>query len=381
MSNPPPLRVLQFLAQYPGRDGTSAYGTGLARAMNRIWPGSCPILSLRPDERPAPEGVELVRHPRTERNPFRLPASLKAELASNRQRLDGVVLHGTYHPGNAAMARELRRQGIPYVFMPHDPYVPGLTRHHALRKWLYWHAFEKHVAARACAVQLLDETHEDPLRARGIEVPVFAVPNGCDPELLDDPTLRLTEPGKQAEVRIQYLGRMDRNHKGLDLLIEGFARFVAGGGAAASYELVLTGNDWEDRASLERLAAHRGVGERVRFTGPRPESSSQIQGEADLVVLASRFDGFGLTVMEAMLVARPVLVSTRAGVAGHVAKARGGWLFEPEPEAIAKAMEQASRSRDEWPEMGRRNQDYVLKNLTWEQVARRTMEGYRRVFA
>jgi glycosyltransferase involved in cell wall biosynthesis len=377
------MRIAQFLAQYPGRDGTSAYGTGLAAAMHRRWPGTCPILSYRTDGREAPAGVEVLCHPRRGKNPFGVPAGLAQDLLANRHQLDGVVLHGTYNPPNAGLARALRRAGIPYLFMPHDPYVRELRDHHPLRKAVYWRLFEKPLIEGARAVQLLDATHEAPLRELGCRVPVFSIPNGCDPAMLDalDPENTRRPGAVEGETKLLYLGRMDRNHKGLDLLLDGFARFCAADpAAAAGLRLVLTGNDWSDRAALESMTAALGITGRVTFTGARREASIQLHSEADLVVLPSRFDGFGLTIVEAMLAARPVLVSRRAGVASHVELAGGGFLMDPTPESIQAALAAAMSRRSGWADLGEMNRDYVLHQLTWDQVAARTMAEYQRLF-
>ena len=105
-----------------------------------------------------------------------------------------------------------------------------------------------------------------------------------------------------------------------------------------------------------------------------------IFSEADMVVLSSRFDGFGLCVVEGMLAARPALVSDAAGVSEHVQKAGGGWLFPPNPESVSTAIQQAMNDRQQWAEMGMRNQDYVKNHLTWDDTARKTMEMYRAWF-
>jgi glycosyltransferase involved in cell wall biosynthesis len=315
--------MLHFLPHYPGRDGTSSFCTGLATALNRIAPESCLVVSARRDERPAPPGVPVIRYPVSRGGPFAVAPEFLRDLRENRHQVDVVMLHGTYNPPMATLGKQLRTFGIPYVFIPHDPYVRELTRHHVVRKAIYWQIFEKPLIEGALAVQLLDASHQEPLRKRGCQVPVFVVPNGCDPEVLKQPVTSSRVPGKEAEIQVLYLGRMDRNHKGLDLLLKGFALLLRDAEESRNgLRLVLTGNDWEDRPALERLAKSLGISDRVNFTGPRRESSHQIHSEADLVVLPSRFDGFGLTIIEAMLAARPVLVSSRAG---GVSCSRGWW--------------------------------------------------------
>ncbi len=62
-------------------------------------------------------------------------------------------------------------------------------------------------------------------------------------------------------------------------------------------ELILTGNDWTDRQFLERLSKRLGIESAVTFTGRREETAMEIVCEADLVLLPSRFDGFGLCIV------------------------------------------------------------------------------------
>mgnify|MGYP000044156023 CR=1 FL=1 len=373
------LRVAQFVPHYPSLEGLSAYCRGLSKEMNQLVPGSCPIITLREDLKYVSGEEELLHYPSFSRNPMSLPKQLLRDLKSNKHQLDGIVFHGPYHPKVAMLRRFLTKHGIPYIFVPHDPYVPELTKHHGFRKFVFWHLFERHTIEGAKAVQILAPEHEVPLRKLGFTVPVEEIPNGCELEALSEIPDTVRAPGEGEVIRIQYMGRMDRNHKGLDLLIVAFAAFVEEH-PDENVELVLTGNDWEDRGELEDLAEKSGKGDRIIFTGPRPEHSLAIHSEADIVILPSRFDGFGLTIVEAMLASRPALVSSRAGAASHVKKAGGGWVFAPTIPDIKEALSNAVEKRSEWKKMGEANHHYVINHLTWEQTARKTMDMYRAYF-
>ena len=373
------LRVAQFVPHYPSVEGISAYCRGLSREMDLLEPGSCPVITLRTNLDKVTGDEELLHYPHRSWNPMSLPRQLIKDLERNVHDLDGVVFHGAYHPKIGVLRKQLERMGMPYIFVPHDPYVPELTRHHAIRKWFFWHAYEKGTIQGALAVQLLASEHEEPLRRLGFNVPTEVIPNGCELETLSIVPNSDRRPDQNERVKIQFIGRMDRNHKGLDLLIMAFAEF-AKIGSYDNVDLVLTGNDWEDREELETMAVKLGLQDRVIFTGPRPEHSLVILSEADLVILPSRFDGFGLCIVEAMLAARPVLVSNRAGVSSHVAEAGGGWLLEPSVEGIKKALIEACGEKERWEKMGEANREYVTNNLTWKQAAQKTLEMYRRHF-
>lgn len=342
--------------------------------MNRRYPGSCGIISGKIDGR---DSEDLIYHyPGRVRSSFGVPKELKDHLASGRLKLDGVVLHGTYNPPMVGMAAFLRKIGLPYLFIPHDPYPPSLLYHHRWRKSIFWALFEKPMIEGAVAVQLLDASHEKFLRDLGVKVSTFVQPNGCELESLKQLEGDAHIPGSRPILRIQYLGRMDRNHKGLDLLIRAFAELDGD----EPLELWLVGNDWHDREELEGLAHSLGLSDRVYFKGRRPEPSIVLHAATDVSVLPSRFDGFGLTIVEAMLAGRPVLVSAQAGVSTHVKQAGAGWVVEPTVGGLAEALREVVASRERLADLGQRGKDYVFDHLTWDQVSENTYREYRRCF-
>ncbi|MDB2430200.1 glycosyltransferase, partial [Akkermansiaceae bacterium] len=176
--------------------------------MNRLEPGSCVIITRRADAAERAEAEdELLVYRRASRNPFALPLHLERDLRENRHGIDGVVLHGVYNPPNVGMSRLLCRLGIPYIFLPHDPYPPALQNHHRFRKLVYWKLFEERMIKRAAAVQLLDEGHEAFLRNLGCQVPIFSHPNGCESETLNLLKGRPYVPGSRKIPQLHYLGR------------------------------------------------------------------------------------------------------------------------------------------------------------------------------
>jgi len=374
--------VAHILSYYPGQEGLTSFCRGLGRAFEDVPEVEVPIISFRfKPPREVQENEPLViNFPHQPGHPFSLPGTFLKALDDGELRLDGAIMHGAYSPQVHALSRALKKRGIPYIFMPHDPYVKSLRRHHAVRKFVYWHFCEKWVIENAAAVQLLSPSHEAPLRELGCKVPVYTVANGCDPADLARIPLDARVPGKSEDFVIQFLGRMDRNHKGLDLLLRGYAGFLRKIPGDAKVKLVLSGNDWEDRPFLESLAGSLGLGERVEFTGRVTDHSVTVHSRADLSVLCSRFDGFGLTIVEALLAGRPVLVSRAAGVASFVDEAQAGFIVEPREASICEGFLLAWEQRGELAAMGKRGQRFVVENLTWEMIARRSAAIYSEVF-
>jgi glycosyltransferase involved in cell wall biosynthesis len=105
----------------------------------------------------------------------------------------------------------------------------------------------------------------------------------------------LDKPTGEGVFTIVHLGRLEVVTKGLDLLVEGFAK--AGLGQA---RLVLAGPDWgHERASLERLARDYGCSQRVFFPGAvYGADKERLLASADLFVAASRWDAFNISLAD-----------------------------------------------------------------------------------
>jgi glycosyltransferase involved in cell wall biosynthesis len=305
---------------------------------------------------------------------FALPPALGRFVAERLAPGRGVcVLNGMFHPSVYALARRLRRCGVPYVVAPHDPYDAAVFRRNAHLKWPYWFLFERGLLARAAAIQVLDSRHALGLRTLGVATPVIATDNGVAPERVPPvERLRWRPPGEPA--RLGFLGRIDAYNKGLDLLVDAFARLAPRTDAV----LTLQGPDWGDRARLERRVRRAGLAARVAFPGPDyARGATEIVGDYDLFCSPSRFEGFGLAALEAMLAARVLLVSERAGIARHVAASGCGLAVEPTVDAVVAGLAALLGRRDEWRSMGLRGREHALEHLHWGSIAAQLLREYR----
>jgi len=107
------------------------------------------------------------------------------------------------------------------------------------------------------------------------------------------------------------------------------ARFVIVGKAEGAGERAY-------EAEMQALARARGLGERLRFAGPRRDIPEVMRG-LDLFVLSSRHEGFGRVVAEAMAAARPVIVTREGAPPELVEEDRFGLCARPgDPEDYAE---------------------------------------------
>lgn len=282
------------------------------------------------------------------------------------------LLNGVFNPNAYLVSRVCRRMGIPYIVAPHDPYHPTIfaTRKHL--KWPYWYLRERPMLRQARAVQILDLRHAEWLRRYGVQTPVIEVVNGYAPEdvlPLDSLTWRTGGPA-----RMLYMGRMDAHNKGLDILLDAFAQLVN----QTDAHLTLQGPDWGDKATLIRRARRLNLGQRAEFVEADYNiPSARITSDHDVFLLPSRFEGFGLSALEAMLSGRPILVSDVAGIAPHVRASGCGVVISVDIEHVKEGLLNILSLRPKWKEMGLAGREYALKHLRWERIAAETLDHYR----
>ena len=276
-----------------------------------------------------------------------------------------------FHPRVAGLARYLSRQGIPYVVAPHDPYHPEVFRKRPWAKWVYWRLIERRLLSKAAAVQLLDERHASFLTARGVSTQTFVVPNGFDPgSVPDEDALSWTDRGP---TRILYLGRVDQHNKGLDILVDA----VADVAPQVDVRVTIQGPDWGDAQRLRTYVRRLGLDNLVTIEGPDfTKRAVDIIAMHDIFCLPSRYEGFGLAALEAMLAARPIVVSEIAGIASHIEASGAGMVVPCTRTDVAAALRSVIDKRCAWRTMGRQGRSYALDQLSWASIARRALGAY-----
>jgi glycosyltransferase involved in cell wall biosynthesis len=253
------------------------------------------------------------------------PTSMRLRLAALAARdVDLAHLHATFTPSNNMLAARLP---VPYVISPHGGYAKASLVRHATRKRLYAILAERRTLRRAALRTVLTRTEAESLRAFGVHEPVEVIPNGVAPAPTNvDRTAFRAELGLGAEASLLvYAGRVDLWHKGLDILVRGIAE-------APQWHAAIVGPDFRgSREALQGLADDLGLGHRLMFTGPRRgRRLDEALAAADLFAHPSRWEGLPISLLEALRVGVPALVSPAVEQAVGVAAAGAGWVAAAE---------------------------------------------------
>lgn len=185
-------------------------------------------------------------------------------------------------------------------------------------------ALERAVIAAADVCVATSHVTADRLYAEGIARHVLVAEPGAD--RLPRPDTGGQEPSS-ALLRLLFVGNILRRKRVLELC-EAFVRMTC-----ASAELVLVGSELEPEyaADVRAVVSQAGLERRVKFLGPLPaEGVAEQLAQADVLVLPSILEGYGMVLSEALWASVPV-IAARVGAASQlVAQTGAGLLYEPD---------------------------------------------------
>lgn len=252
-----------------------------------------------------------------------------------------VHIHALFSFVSVVAALAARWRGVPYLVCPHGSLTHyGITQRRPWLKRLSLKYIEGPILRHANAVHFTSEAERDEALTLGIPFNAVVIPLGIDPL---EP--RPVEPRDRADptplgvTRLLYLSRLDPK-KNLEGLIQALGLLKMGGRAGQRLQLLIAGDgDSGYVASLKKLADEKGVSEQVHWLGyVGGDPKAELFASADIFVLPSYSENFGIAVVEALSAGLPCVLGKGVAVAGDVVEAAAGIAVEPEPKQIAEAI-------------------------------------------
>ena len=249
-------------------------------------------------------------------------------LRSNAGHYSSLIVHGLWQYHGLATWRALSATSIPYYVFPHGMLDPWFRHRYPLKhlkKQLYWPWAEYRVLRDARAV--LFTTEEERMLARQTfahyraneAVVGFGI---SDPPRSERAHFLRRFPELQDKRIILFLGRLHPK-KGCDLLISAFASISS---REPTLRLVMAGPDQDGyQATLMRQAEQRGIADRICWTGMiKGELKWGAYQSAEVFVLPSHQENFGISVAEALACRVPALISDKVNIWREIDAAQCG---------------------------------------------------------
>ncbi len=329
------------------------------------------------------DGVEIRYFPVQPPRYYKFSLPLARALRTAIPQCDLVHIHSLYLFPSTAAAHYCRHYGIPYLIRPHGTLDPYLYGRHRRRKWIYERLFEWRNLNKAAAIHFTTVEEQELARPLGLKSPGVVVPIGMNLQDYDDAppagTFRAVHPEMHGQKIILFLGRLNFK-KGLDLLAKAFGEV---GRKRDDVHLVVAGPDDDGYGvQVRRWLKAEGVLEKSTFTGMLLGADKLAAlRDADVFVLPSYTENFGIAVVESMAMGLPVVISNKVNIWREVVQAHGGLVVNCDVQEVGQALLTLLQAPALGKEMGKHGRQLVEERFTWEVVGEQMVQVDRQILS
>ena len=302
----------------------------------------------------------------------------------NEIKPDIIHLHGVWAFSNHVWAHLARKKRIPYVIAPRGMLEPWSLNTKKWKKRLAMWLYQRRDIKMAVALHATAKSEADQLRRLGFRQAIIVLPNGVDFPANMPMRLSRTDCKRTA----LFLSRIHPK-KGVMELVEAWAKIKemgqereTGDGVSpnkwVNWHFEYAGPDYGGHlAKVQKRILELGLEEDFTYLGELNDTQKwEVYGRADLFVLPTYSENFGIVIAEALVACLPV-VTTRGAPWEELESEHCGWWIETGIEPLAKALRDAMSLTDEKRlAMGENGRRLVDAKYAWSAIAEQMKGAY-----
>jgi len=255
---------------------------------------------------------------------------------------DLIHFHGLYNMFNVKYARKCLKAGIPYIVTLHGNLIKEARNYHKFRKAIAIKLLFLRYLREASALHALSKTEAKDILDIVPEAKVVIIPNGISSNYLNfmNSARYITAKNDSNKFTFLFLGRLDINHKGLDLLLNAI-NIIGQELRNKNARILLTGpfNSRRDKIKIMNFISHYCINDIVDITGPKyGKDKINIIISSDIFIHTSRYEGMPIAVLEAMSFGKPCIITPGTNLGDYMRKANAGWITKPDSMSIAETI-------------------------------------------
>ncbi len=302
--------------------------------------------------------------------------SAQSKLSTWVEEAAGLHIHGLWQRSTSLTAKLAQKAGKPYIISAHGMLEPWALANKRWKKRVYLALVEGKNLRQAACLHALTEAEAEDYRRLGLRNPIAVIPNGVNVPLQSSPHQFLSKfPALAGKRLILFLSRIHFK-KGLDILCEAWSRLAP---LWPDTQLVLAGPDFEGtQAKVEQLIHQLGLGSRVTFTGMlKADMKWSALAASEFFVLPSYSEGLSVSVLEAMGVGKPVVITDKCNLP-EVQLRACGTVTQPNTSAVQEAMNSMLHcSPATRHAIGQAGHDLVRTRYSWDVIGKQTASLYQ----
>ena len=291
---------------------------------------------------------------------------------------DLVHIHSLFSYPATIAGYWARQHHKPYIIRPFGTLDKYCMRRHALRKRVYFELLERNSLNHAHFIHGTSSSEKQEIERLRLKTECVIIPLG----LLNEDSIprKPDRPAQHSGTKnILFLSRIDPK-KGLELLLRAvkmlknkrsdFRIFIAGSGVEAYVRRV------------KSLVVREGVESVVSFVGEvRGEQKKKMLQSADVFVLPSYRENFGLAVAEALQAGCPVVVSSAVAISTEIAEYQAGEIVDLSADSIFMALDKLLDNTAARIRMGENGQRLVRERFDLTANVRRIVSLYEKILS
>lgn len=314
-------------------------------------------------------------------NRLKISQALKRAL-DNLPENSIIHIHGGFVPEYFGISKYLRKSArkIRLVLSPHGDYSELKLRSLSPLRKAYYYLFERPVIRLASLVHLLGPTEINGYNFfMNEETPFVCLPNGVVNAAKSQPDATKL---RQDPFIITFSGELSIISKGLDLLIDAFAKFYLDVATPVELWIIGEGRDFD---ALKLLADRSGIESRVRFLGKIPRKRrEEVFQKTSVFICPSRNGNCSDHSLEAAAMGVPMIVSEETNLGTFVRQYEAGWcLSRNTEEHLRHALHEAyvfyKSNPEGYARLQRHSVTMVREEFNWNSLARKWKEVYSAV--
>lgn len=239
-------------------------------------------------------------------------------------------------------------------------------------KRIFWYLFQHSAIRHASCFHVTADSEYQQVREAGLKSqPICVVPNGVD-------IPKYSPKRNEGPRKLLFLGRIHPT-KGIDILLKAWQAVWT---HFPDWELHIVGPDSGGYLNKMRLLADELHAGRVFFQGPFYGAAKwQLYSDAELFVLPTNSENFGMSVAEALASGTPAIVTTGAPWAGLLEQ-RSGWWIDAGIDPLIACMEEAlAQSPESLTSRGQAGRDWMIRDFSWQRVGMMMHQTYQWLLA
>lgn len=306
---------------------------------------------------------------------YKFSLNLLRWLARNHHHYDLAHIHALFSPVSSTAAWVARKHNLPYILRPLGTLDPADLQKKRQLKQIYAAILEGPNLKKAAAIHFTSNQEAKISERFGSVTQDLVLPLGVTlPEASSgDIKAKLGIPVDRSIVL--FMSRIDRK-KGLDLLLPALEQL-------SDFHFVLAGGNPQDpdyEAAIRQQIEQSSLRDRTTIAGfvTGGDKTALLQA-ADLFVLPSYYENFGIAVAEAMSVGTPVVISDQVHIWQEIQQAEAGWVSPCEVGALTETLKLALSDRTELQRRGKLAQHHAKTHYSWDAIAMQMIQAYEAI--